>query len=160
MFPIGLSGPSISLPSFNLLPHLQMGYVFLKRKCVNFLTYDSKMSTRPMGEVCSEDWTPLLLAPAIAKPSVALHSTQALSGPTTVQLTSSCTSLNNFNFIRNMFICLLCSYLGWHLGSLVGRWTHAVEAFWCLSDNSMFTTSYIPVILDGQFTILEYLTLK
>jgi hypothetical protein len=65
MFPIGLSGPSISLPSFNLLPHLQMGYVFLKRKCVNFLTYDSKMSTRPMGEVCSEHWTPTSKRPLL-----------------------------------------------------------------------------------------------
>jgi hypothetical protein len=37
--PIALSGPSVSLPSFSRLPHLEVGYLFRKRKYVLLLLY-------------------------------------------------------------------------------------------------------------------------
>jgi hypothetical protein len=38
IFPFGLSGSSVSLPSFSFVPHLEVGYLFWKRKCTNSLS--------------------------------------------------------------------------------------------------------------------------
>jgi hypothetical protein len=35
----GLGGPSTGLPSFSSLPHLEVGYLFRKRKCIHLLLY-------------------------------------------------------------------------------------------------------------------------